>query len=92
MAHTVRDKKKLLNRIHRIQGQLDAVEKALEQEQDSYTILQTIASCHGAMKGLMAEVIQGHIRFHVADPDERPTSQRAQAAQQLINIVNSYLK
>jgi DNA-binding FrmR family transcriptional regulator len=92
MAHTIRDKTRLLNRVHRLRGQLDAVEKALEEERDSYTILQTIASCHGAMKGLMVDLIQGHIRFHVADPDERPTSQRAKAAQQLIEIVHSYMR
>jgi DNA-binding FrmR family transcriptional regulator len=92
MAHTVRDKKKLINRIRRICGQLAAVEKAVEQEQSCSTILLTIAACRGAINSLMAEVIEGHIRFHVVDPDSQPTSERARAAQELIDVVKAYLK
>jgi DNA-binding FrmR family transcriptional regulator len=92
MAHTIRDKKKLLNRIRRIRGQIDAVAKALEEEQDCSTILLTLAACRGAINGLMAEVIEGHIRFHVVDPDQHPTSEKAKAAQELIDVVKTYLK
>jgi DNA-binding FrmR family transcriptional regulator len=92
MAHTIRDKKKLLNRVRRIQGQIAAVEKALEEEQDCSTILLTIAACRGAINGLMAEIIEGHIRFHVVDPDHQPTSEKAKAAQELIDVVKAYLK
>ena len=41
MAHTVREKKKLLNRVRRIRGQVDAVEKALEAEEDCALIIMT---------------------------------------------------
>lgn len=92
MAHTIRDKKKLLNRVRRIRGQIDAVEVALEQEQDCTLILMTIAACRGAIHGLMAEVIEGHIRYHVVDPDQHPTSEKAKAAQELIDVVKAYLK
>lgn len=92
MAHTIRDKKKLINRIRRIKGQLEAVEKAVEQEQDCSTILLTITACRGAINSLMAEIIEGHIRFHVVDPDEQPTTDRAKAAQELIDVVKAYLK
>jgi DNA-binding FrmR family transcriptional regulator len=92
MAHTIRDKKKLLNRLRRIRGQVDAIERLLEQEEDCSAILQTIAACRGAVNGLMAEVIEGHIRFHIVDPDHQPTSQRARAAQELIEVVQAYLK
>ncbi len=92
MAHTVRDKKKLLNRVRRIRGQLDAVEVALEQERDCSAILLTIAACRGAINGLMAEIIEGHIRYHIADPDHEPTGDKARAAQELIEVVKAYLK
>ena len=92
MAHTIRDKKKLLNRVRRIRGQIDAVEKALEQEQDCSRILLTIAACRGAINGLMAEIIEGHIRYHVVDPDREPTSEKARAAQELIDVLKAYLK
>ena len=92
MAHTIRDKQKLLNRVRRIKGQIEAVEKAIEQEQDCSAILLTIAACRGAINGLMAVLIEGHIRFHVVDPDRRPTTAQAQAAQELIDVVKAYLK
>jgi DNA-binding FrmR family transcriptional regulator len=92
MAHTIRDKKKLLNRVRRIRGQIDAVENALEHEQDCTKILMTIAACRGAINGLMAEVIEGHIRYHVVDPDHQPTSQKSRAAQELIDVLKTYLK
>ena len=92
MAHTIRDKKKLLNRVNRISGQVEAIKRALVQEQDCTDLLRTIAACRGAINGLMAEVIEGHIRFHIIDPNEKPKSAKAQAAQELMDVVNSYLK
>ena len=92
MAHIIRDKKKLLNRIRRIRGQLAAIETALDEERDCSAILPTIAACRGAINGLMAEIMEGHIRFHVVDPDQDPTSERAKDAQELIDLVNAYLK
>jgi FrmR/RcnR family transcriptional regulator, repressor of frmRAB operon len=92
MAHVIRDKKKLLHRVRRIRGQVDAIGKALEGEQDCSALLQTIAACRGAINGLMAEVIEGHIRFHVIDPNRRPTSDQAKAGQELMDVVRRYLK
>lgn len=92
MAHTIRDKTKLLNRVRRIRGQIDAVATALEGGQDCSMILMTIAACRGAINSLMVEIIEGHIKFHVVDPDERPTTAKAKAAQELIDVVRAYLK
>lgn len=92
MAHTIRDKKKLLNRVRRIRGQIEAIEKALEQERDASVILHTIAACRGAMNGLMAEIIEGHIRLHIIDPTKKPTAAQVEAAEELIDVVRSYLK
>ncbi len=92
MAHTVRERAKLLNRVKRIRGQLNGVEKLLEAESDCGPVLQTLAATRGALNGLMAEILEDHIRFHVADPDDEPDSDRAQAAEQLVDLVRSYLK
>lgn len=92
MSHTVREKKKLISRVRRIRGQAEAIEKALEDEQDASSILQMIASCRGAMNGLIAEVIEGHIRLHIIDPTKKPTAQQVTAAEDLIDVVRSYLK
>ena len=92
MAHTIREKRKLLNRVRRIRGQVDAVEKALEAEGECSPILQTIAACRGALNGLMAEILEGHIREHVIDPQRKPNSAQMEAAEELVDIVKAYLK
>src|SRR2546427_1852225 len=71
MAHTQRDKKKLLDRIRRIRGQVNAVEKAVEEERECSAVLQTLAACRGAINGLLAEIIEGHVEHHLADPKGR---------------------
>ena len=92
MAHTTEEKKKLLNRVRRIRGQVDSVARALEQEAECSDVLHNISACRGAMDSLMAEVIEGHIRFHVLDPDTKPTDEQTQAADDLIHAVRAYLK
>ena len=92
MPHIIKDKQKLLNRIRRIRGQVDGIEKSLQDDQDCVTTLQTLVACHGALKSLMAEIIEDHVRSHVVDSKEKPTSQQSQAAEELIEVVKSYLK
>jgi FrmR/RcnR family transcriptional regulator, repressor of frmRAB operon len=92
MAHAVRDRVKLLNRVRRIRGQVAAIEGLLQQDTDCERVLQTIAACRGAIDGLMAEVLEDHIRFHVVAPDADPESEQSRAAEQLIDLVRSYLK
>jgi FrmR/RcnR family transcriptional regulator, repressor of frmRAB operon len=92
MAHTLDEKKKLLNRVRRIRGQVDSIERALDQEAECSDVLHNISACRGAMDALMAEVIEGHIRFHVLDPNMEPTDEQAQAADDLIHALRAYLK
>jgi FrmR/RcnR family transcriptional regulator, repressor of frmRAB operon len=92
MAHTVREKAKLVQRVRRIRGQVEALERAVSSEQDCWDVLQLLAAARGAMNSLMAEVLEGHIRFHVIDHRRGGNSERALAAEQLIEVVHSYLK
>jgi DNA-binding FrmR family transcriptional regulator len=89
MSHTIREKTKLLNRVRRIRGQVEAIERALEQEIGCADVMQLIAAARGAMGGLMAEVMEDHVRLHVM---EEPACERAQAVEELIDVVRSYLK
>ena len=91
MAHTIAEKKKLISRIRRMIGQLEAIEKALEKEQDCGIVLHQIAGCRGAMNGLMAEVLEGHVRSHLISSNGNK-EKRAEAAEDLIELVKSYLK
>jgi DNA-binding FrmR family transcriptional regulator len=92
MAHTKRDQAKLLLRVRRIRGQINALERALTDEAECFSILQLMAACRGALNGLMAEVIEGHVRFHVLPPDVKTNSPQAEAAEELIEIIGTYLK
>jgi DNA-binding FrmR family transcriptional regulator len=90
MTHTIREKAKLLNRVRRIRGQVEAIERALEHDIGCVDVMQLIAAARGAIGALMAEVMEDHVRLHVIEPD--PALARAQAAEELIDVVRSYLK
>lgn len=92
MAHTVKDKAKLLARVRRIKGQAEAVERALDQEIGCADVLMLVASMRGAINGLTAELMEDHIRHHVVNPDAEPDSDRARGAAELIEVVRTYLK
>ena len=92
MAHTIDEKKKLLNRVRRIRGQVDSIERTLEDEAECSAVLHNIATCRGAMDALMAEVIEGHIRYHILDPSRRITDDQQQATEDLVDALRAYLK
>lgn len=91
MSHTIRNKKRLLHRVARIRGQIDAVARTLDEDAECGDVLRLIASARGAIDGLMAEVLEGHIRDHVF-PGVKSGSEGRRAAQDLIEIVRSYLR
>ncbi len=90
--HTLREKKKLISRVRRIRGQLEAVEKALQDEKGCFEVLQTVAAARGAMNGLVAEIVEDHVRFHVLDPNTKPSAKQARGAEELIDVVRAYVK
>ncbi|SFI95357.1 DNA-binding transcriptional regulator, FrmR family [Phyllobacterium sp. CL33Tsu] len=92
MSHTTKEKSKLLARIRRLKGQMEAVERALEAEMPCGDILNLVASVRGAVNGLMGELIEDHIRMHVVDPGTETDSERAKGAVDLIDVVRMYLK
>jgi DNA-binding FrmR family transcriptional regulator len=92
MAHTIKNKSKLIARVHRIKGQVEAVERALEAEIGCADVLMLVASLRGAVQGLTAEVMEDHIRNHVVNPDTDADAERARGATELIEVVRTYLK
>ena len=91
MTHVEREKVKLLNRLKRIKGQVEAIERAVEGDRECGRVLQQATACRGALDGFIAEVIEDHIREHLVDPSLPKDDPRAQAADELIEIVHSYL-
>ncbi|HEV3109212.1 MAG TPA: metal/formaldehyde-sensitive transcriptional repressor [Candidatus Binataceae bacterium] len=92
MGHTIREKEKLLNRVRRVRGQVEALERAIAEEKGCTDVLHLIVAARGAMNSLMAEIIEDHIRMHVVDPAIERNSARAKGAEELIDIVQAYLK
>jgi len=92
MAHTVRDKQKLIRRVQRLGGQVEAIKRALVEEQECGDIMIRIATVRGALDSLMAEIVEGHIREHMVDPGRKPTASESRAAGELIGVVRRYVR
>ncbi len=92
MAHLAHDHSKLLDRVHRIKGQVEGIERAFIREKDCGEIMRQIAAVRGAINGLMSEVVVDHIRFHVAHPEITSPDERAKGASELIEVIQKYMK
>ena len=90
MSHISKNKTKTLSRVRRIKGQVEAIERALDGQSECEEILQLVASCRGALNGSMAELIEGHLRFHVLDPAQKTHPAQLAAADDLIAVVKRY--
>jgi DNA-binding FrmR family transcriptional regulator len=90
MAHTTGDKERLLHRVRRIRGQLEAIERALGDERDCSEIMHLLAACRGAVGSLTAEVLEGHVRSHIVEAAS--SAQRGRAADDLIDVLKTYVR
>jgi DNA-binding FrmR family transcriptional regulator len=90
MSHTIKNKAKLLARVRRLKGQMEAVERALDTGAACAEVLNLVASIRGAVSGLTAELIEDHVREHVVEAADQRA--RRQGADELIEVVRSYLK
>jgi FrmR/RcnR family transcriptional regulator, repressor of frmRAB operon len=92
MGHVSREKVKLLNRVKRLRGQIEAIQRAVEAGDECADVLQQATACRGALDGFIAEVIEDHIREHVVDPRSGRDAPASLAAEELIEIVHQYLR
>ena len=92
MAHVLEDKKRITSRIKRIKGQLEAVERALEEGKDCFSVLQTLSACRGGLNGLIGELIEGHIKDHVMKNPSQPKTPQDKSALELIKLMKTYWK
>ena len=92
MANPIRDKQKLLGRVRRIRGQVEAIERALDHEAGCEKVMHLISAVRGATNGLMAEVVEDHVRTHLVDAVRHPGALNAEATDQLLDVVRTYLK
>jgi DNA-binding FrmR family transcriptional regulator len=91
IPETSREKKKLLFRVRRLRGQFAAVERALNEGDECADILMLLAAIRGGVNGLMAEILEDHIRLHMMNPDQKMDSPE-ELGEDLIGLVRAYLK
>ncbi len=90
MSHTIRDRQKLQARASKIQGQVTALKKMLDDPHECAEVLQQIAAIRGAVNGLMREVIKGHLIEHVVH--EQDEAKREADLDVVLSVLNSYIK
>ena len=92
MSHTIQDQQKLLMRVRRLRGQVEAIERALEEQSNCDKVMHLIAGVKGSTTSLMAEVMEDHVRAHFVEAKRKSVTPLAEAAEQLIDVMHAYLK
>jgi DNA-binding FrmR family transcriptional regulator len=92
MSHTVEKKQKLLHRVHRLRGQIEALERALEGEAGCTEVMKLLTASRGAINGLMAEVVEDHIGMHMIEEGRKPSRSETKAAEELLSVLRTYIK
>lgn len=92
LAHAVAEKQKLLNRIRRLRGQIDALERAVDSEEGCSEVMRLLTAARGAINGVMAEVIEDHIEMHMIDPERKRSRAEQEAADELLEVLRTYVK
>jgi DNA-binding FrmR family transcriptional regulator len=91
VPHSPEEKKRVLARVRRVRGQLDALESALQAGAGCGPVLQQIAAIRGAVNGLMAGVLESHLREEFTTLVNTSDAQRA-SIDEVISLVRTYLK
>lgn len=86
-----KEKQKLLSRIRRLSGQIVAVERSVLEGEECAGILMLLAAIRGGVNSLMAEILEDHVRLHIAHPNRR-TESPEELTEDLISLVRAYLK
>ena len=88
MSHLSREKLDLVTRTKKVIGQLESVLRGLNNDEQCTDVLQRLAAARGAINSLMGELLEDHIRNHMP----RNSKSSEEAADDVIEIVRTYLK
>jgi DNA-binding FrmR family transcriptional regulator len=91
MPHSVEEKKRVLTRIRRLRGQIDALETALESGAECAPILQQLAAVRGAVNGVMAGVLESHLREELTQLGSATETQQA-SIDEVVSLVRTYFR
>ena len=90
MEELSRERTKLVNRVRRIRGQVDALDRALHEDRSCHEMLMLLAAVRGGINGLMGEVLEDHIRVHLLQGEG--TMLAPDLGEELVDLVRAYLK
>lgn len=61
------DKPRLLNRLHRVEGQVRGIARMVEQDRDCVDILTQLHAVRAAVRRVETELLKAHLEHCVAD-------------------------
>ena len=91
MTETFTYGKNILNRAHRVHGQIEALEKAIEEHHERTAVMQLLAATRGAINGLMAEIMENMLNEQVINHCEISDAQQ-ESLDEVLRLVRTYLK
>ncbi|RYE35547.1 MAG: metal/formaldehyde-sensitive transcriptional repressor [Hyphomicrobiales bacterium] len=94
MPHSAEEKKRAITRLRRIKGQTEALIAAVERSEECGALLQQLAALRGAATGLMAEVLESHLRETMARPAEatQAEAENEDEIAAIMRVIRPYLK
>ncbi len=91
MGHLTENRDKIVARIHRITGQVAAIERSVVADAPCADTLHLVAAVRGAVAGLMNELVEEHLRAHVAAPNLTP-EERKKGTDELAIVLRRYVR
>jgi DNA-binding FrmR family transcriptional regulator len=92
MPEPIEDRQKLINRVRRLAGQIEALERAVENDAGFTEVMRLLTAGRGAINSIMAEVVEDHIQAHMLGRDRKPSRAEIEAAEELLDVLRSYIK
>ena len=92
MPEPIEDRQKLVNRVRRLAGQIEALERAVENDAGFTEVMRLLTAGRGAINSIMAEVVEDHIQAHMLGRDRKPARAEIEAAEELLDVLRSYIK
>jgi DNA-binding FrmR family transcriptional regulator len=94
MPHSPAERKRVVTRLRRIKGQAEALERAVEAGTECVDLLQQLAALRGATYGLMADVLESHMRETFGPTAARQADAPAQDAEvdHMVRMLRSFLR
>lgn len=81
-----KDKKMIMNRIKRTEGQLRGIQKMIEEEQECIDIVTQLSAVRSSINSMMGLVIAQKVQDCIDHPSENPEEQEARL-QEAINLI-----